>query len=94
MMDDLYIKANPPDIPDGVYTPIPETAKITWGGRCWNYPRRKTMENDGAQWVTLLAAMMLGTLVCMALGMGAYHMFAWLKGRIHRYKTRRQSYKW
>ena len=50
--------------------------------------------NDGAQWVTLLAAMMLVALTCMALGMGAYHLFEWLKGKIHRYKTRRQRYHW
>ena len=52
------------------------------------------MMSDGAQWVMLLAAMMLVALACMALGMGAYHMFDWAKGKIHCYKTRRQRYRW
>ena len=46
------------------------------------------------EWLVLLVAVIAGALLAAGAAMAYIAIYDWIRGRWHRYKTRRQWYRW
>ena len=49
---------------------------------------------ENQEWVVLLVAVIIAALVCAGVGMGILYLVDWMRGALHRRKTRRQRFTW